>query len=165
MAATARQDVRPTHRTSTSPTAARRTAHRRTSSGGLWTTHSGVHRSGILPGVAPHPSLVETARRLLAGHAAPQELLEAFLDARVYCEAPKRPGVVPARTRDGRDVVCVHSSPAQLAAARGVVPWFSTTGLDLLGQLPPRHHLLLDPASPHSLLLRTDLLRRAVQVQ
>lgn len=109
-------------------------------------------------------ALVDTATRVLAGRATPQELLEAFLSAVVLCEAPQRPGVVPARTADGRDVVCVHSSPSQLAAARGVVPWFSTTGLDLLGLLPPGHDLLLDPASPHAVLLRTAGLRRAVHV-
>ena len=110
------------------------------------------------------PALAEAARRVLAGEAGAQVLLAAFLQAEVYCEAPPQPGVVPGRTADGRDVVCVHSTPAQLAAARGVVPWFSTTGLDLLGQLPPAHDLLLDPVSPHAVLLRTAQLRRAVDV-
>ena len=113
---------------------------------------------------APGAALVDAAQRVLAGSGRPQELLDAFLESTVLCEAPDRPGVVPARTADGRDVVCVHSSAAQLAAARGVVPWFSTSGLDLLGLLPPGHDLLLDPAAPHAVLLRTDLLRRAVHV-
>lgn len=119
----------------------------------------------MLAGVpAPVTALVDAAQRVLAGRGTAQELLDAFLEATVLCEVPERPGVVPARTADGRDVVCVHSSPAQLAAARGVVPWFSTTGLDLLGQLPPAHDLLLDPAGPHAVLLRTAQLRRAVHV-
>lgn len=108
--------------------------------------------------------LVEAASRVLAGEGTPQQLLEAFLAAQVFCEAPPLPGVVPARTPDGRDVVCVHSSPAQLAAARGPVRWFATTGLDLLDQLPAGHDLLLDPASPHAVLLRSAHLRRAVHV-
>jgi hypothetical protein len=110
-------------------------------------------------------ALVEAAQRVLAGQGSPQELLDAFLAADLLCEAPERPGVVPARTPDGRDVVCVHTSAAQLAAARGAVPWFSTTGLDLLGLLPRGHDLLLDPAAPHALLLRTSQLRRAVHVR
>ena len=74
-------------------------------------------RSGML---ARMSGLVEAAQRVLSGAGTPQELLDALLTATVLCEAPERPGVVPARTADGRDVVCVHSSAAQLAAARGV---------------------------------------------
>lgn len=117
----------------------------------------------MLAAMTQVPALVEVARRV-AGGGAPSELLEAFLVAELWCEAPSRPGVVPARLPDGTDVVCVHSSPAQLAAARGAVHWFATTGLDLLDQLPAGHDLLLDPVSPHALLLRTAQLRRAVHV-
>lgn len=114
--------------------------------------------------VIPAPGLAEVARRVAAGRAGPAELLECFLAATVFCEAPDSPGVVPALTPQG-PVVCMHSSLAELAAARGSAAWFSTTGIDLLDLLPAGHDLLLDPASEHVLRLRPASLRKAVRVQ
>ena len=48
----------------------------------------------------------------------------------------------------------VFSSVEQLALARGPVGWFSTTGADLLAQLPAGYDLVLDIAGQHPLRLR-----------
>jgi hypothetical protein len=112
----------------------------------------------------PALSLREVADAVVDGRSGPEQLLEALLAATVWCEAPETPGVVPAQTPAG-PVVCVHSSPAELAAARGAVPWFSCTGADLLALLPDGLDLLLDPAGARPLVLRTAALRRAVRVE
>ncbi len=108
-------------------------------------------------------SLPEVAAGSRVGTSSPADALAAFLAATVYCEAPPAPGVVPATTPTG-PVVCVHSSLAELAAARGAVPWFATTGQDLLDLLPAGHDLLLDPASEHVLRLRPAALRHVARV-
>ena len=111
---------------------------------------------------APQP-LADVAADVLAGVAGPQQLLWALLAAPLWCEAPPTPGVLTAETPTG-PVVCVHSSLAQLAAARGPVSWFACTGADLLDLLPEGVDLLLDPAGETPLRLRTPALRRAVHV-
>jgi len=107
--------------------------------------------------------LAEAARGTRDGTVSPEELLAALLRSTVFCEAPETPGVMTAETEDG-PVVPVYTSLVELAAARGAVPWFSTTGLDLLGLLPHGHDLALDPAGPTPLVLRTAALRPAVHV-
>lgn len=107
--------------------------------------------------------LAEVAAAVLAGEAAPQELLEVLLVSTVFCEAPGDPGVMTVDTPDG-PVVPVFSSPFQLARARGAVSWFSTSGMDLMVLLPDGHDLDLDPAGEHPLRLRTAALQAVVTV-
>ena len=107
--------------------------------------------------------LSEVALAVVAGTAEPEELLSVLQGSVVFCEAPETPGVMTVKTPEG-PLVPVFSSLAELATARGAVAWFSTTGLDLLDLLPAGHDLLLDPAGPVPLRLRTASLRRVVHV-
>ncbi len=100
--------------------------------------------------------LVDAAAAAVTGTIGVHELMAVLRASTVYCEAPDRPGVMTAETPSG-PVVPVYTSLAQLAAARGPVAWFSTTGGDLLPQLPAGHDMLLDPAGPSPVLLRAAL--------
>ena len=82
--------------------------------------------------------------------ASPQELLDAWLSATVYCARPDRPGVYAADTPEGQ-VVGVCTSLQELARFAGECDWFSTTGSDLLAQLPPGVDIVLDPSGAHPL--------------
>ncbi|MEU5047605.1 SseB family protein [Streptomyces griseorubiginosus] len=86
--------------------------------------------------------------------ASPQELLDAWLDATVYCVRPDRPGVYVAETPAPEDqVVGVCTSLEELARFAGECEWFSTTGSDLLAQLPPGVDVVIDPSGSHPLRL------------
>jgi hypothetical protein len=105
--------------------------------------------------VARAPILADVARDVALGAATPQQLHAAFLSAVVYCERGETPGFrALGAARAG--VIPVFSSPDQLALARGTVPWFSTTGADLLDLVPPGYDLVLDMAGSAPLRLRTD---------
>lgn len=108
-------------------------------------------------------ALAAAASGVREGRQATQDLLAALLAATVFCEAPPTPGLYAVPTPDG-PVVPVFSDLAQLAAARGAVAWLSLTGQDLLDQLPPGLDLVLDPAGPAPVRLRSAALRRAVHV-
>lgn len=108
-------------------------------------------------------SLSQLAAAVVEGDAEPQTLLAALLRSTVFCEAPERPGVMTAHIPAG-PVVPVYSSIAELAAARGAVAWFSTSGQDLLDLLPDGHDLLLDSAGSCAVLLRRTALRPGVHV-
>lgn len=75
----------------------------------------------------------------------------------VYCERGDNPGF-HALGAPRAGVIPVFSSPEQLALARGVVPWFSMRGADLLDQLPPGYDLMLDIAGSTPLRLRAEAL-------
>lgn len=95
---------------------------------------------------------------VVQGDASLQELLDAWLTATVYCSRPQRPGVLVAEV-DGGQVVGVCTSLEALARFAGEGDWFSTTGADLLSQLPAEVDIVLDPAGPHPLRLRPSALR------
>jgi hypothetical protein len=123
--------------------------------------------------------LVDVVRRAREAKASPQDVFEAFVRARVYCERPEEPGflTVPAPTdvaghgaggprsslldlvaddpppRAANRLVPVFTSLEQFALFAGEGPWFSTTGADVLGLLPPRLDVWLDPASEHAVRL------------
>ncbi|MER6492409.1 SseB family protein [Streptomyces griseorubiginosus] len=82
--------------------------------------------------------------------APPQELLDVWLDATVYCVRPDRPGVYVAETPEGQ-VMGVCTSLEELARFAGECDWFSTTGSDLLAQLPSGVDIVLDPSGSHPL--------------
>lgn len=100
--------------------------------------------------------LVAAAAAVRAGTGTVGQLVTELRRATLYCEAPETPGVMTAQTPSG-PVVPVYTTLAQLAAARGPAAWSSTTGEDLLPQLPDGHDVLVDPAGPSPLLLRRGL--------
>lgn len=120
--------------------------------------------------------LAETVRRAKRGEASPQDVFDTFLRARVYCERPREPGFLtvtapespaadaPARSRildlattdpapPADRLVPVFTSLEQFGLFTGGGDWFSTTGNDLLGLLPPGLDVLLDPAAGHTVRL------------
>lgn len=102
------------------------------------------------------------AARQAGSPGGAQRLLDALLTAQLFLEAPERPGVMVVPTAAG-PVTPVFSDLRLLADQRGGVPWFSTTGADLLG-LAPGADLLLDAGTDHAVVLRTSALQRAVHV-
>lgn len=102
--------------------------------------------------LAHAPSLADTARDVALGLADSRRLYETFLAATVYCERGPDPGFRALGASEA-GVVAIFSSVEQLALARGPVGWFSTTGTDLLSQLPAGYDLVLDIAGPHPLRL------------
>lgn len=127
--------------------------------------------------------LAETVRWVKRGEASPQDVFDAFLRARVYCERPEEPGFLtmtapelptdeaPPRSRildlataDLPDpifpaalrLVPVFTSLEQFQLFTGGGAWFSTTGADLLDLLPPELDVWLDPAAEHTVRLATS---------
>ncbi|WP_238698208.1 SseB family protein [Streptomyces sp. E5N91] len=111
------------------------------------------------------------------GRASPQEVFDAFIHARVYCEQPEDPGFLtvaapdptaadaPPRSRildlvtttdaapSPARLVPVFTSLEQFELFTGGGAWFSTTGADLLDLLPPGLDVWLDPAAKHAVRL------------
>lgn len=110
------------------------------------------------------PSLSDILALAIAGAPSAQQVLDALLRSTLFCEAPERPGLMTADTSAG-PVAITFCSLEALLAARGPVPWFSTSGRDLLGLLPVGHDLLLQPDVGAPVRLRTSALRSAVVVQ
>lgn len=122
--------------------------------------------------------LAETVRRAKRGEASPQDVFDAFVRARVYCERPEEPGFLtttapepppgdaPPRSRI-LDLATTTTAPAPAPARlvpvftslkhfelfTGGGAWFSTTGADLLDLLPPGLDVWLDPAAEHTVRL------------
>jgi hypothetical protein len=109
-------------------------------------------------------SLAEVAAEVAAGRASPQELHEVFLMATVFCEAGEKPGFVAVGSRGSR-LVPVFSSERELLRARGPVPWFATTGTDVLGLLPEGYDIVLDMAGDTPLRLRPAALERGTKTE
>ncbi|MXQ61545.1 SseB family protein [Streptomyces sp. XHT-2] len=132
--------------------------------------------------------LVEVVRRARNGEASPHDVFETFLRARVYCERPDAPGLltVTASEVPGEDqpaprgsrildlavvsdatdateqptrLVPVFTSLDQFALFTGGGAWFSTTGADVLGLLPPGLDVWLDPAAEHAVRLTSAATR------
>lgn len=122
--------------------------------------------------------LAKTVRRAKSGEASPQDVFDAFIRARVYCERPEDPGFLtvtapefpaadaPPRSRildlattttdpapSPARLVPVFTSLEQFELFTGGGAWFSTTGADLLGLLPPGLDVWLDPAAEHAVRL------------
>ena len=125
--------------------------------------------------------LAETVRRAKDGRASPQDVFDAFIHARVYCERPEEPGFLtiaapelaagdasprsrilelaitasyptPLPTR----LVPVFTSLEQFELFTGEGAWFSTTGADLLDLLPQGLDVWLDPAAEHAVRLASS---------
>lgn len=111
---------------------------------------------GVTGGAVPR-DLRAVMNAVVQQEASPHELLAAWLTATVYCARPERPGVFVADADDGQ-VVGVCTSLEELARFAGAGDWFSTTGADLLSQLPPEVDVILDPAGPHPLRISPSAL-------
>ncbi|MEU9356068.1 SseB family protein [Streptomyces griseoloalbus] len=130
--------------------------------------------------------LAEVVRRAKVGEASPQDVFDAFLRARVYCERPDEPGFLtvtapthpnPGTSRSSRildlatgpdtaaDVtppdrlVPVFTSLEQFQLFTGGGAWFSTTGADVLDLLPPGLDVWLDPTAEHTVRLSSAATR------
>jgi hypothetical protein len=112
----------------------------------------------------PQRTLADVARDVGDGAASAAELHRMLLTATIYCERGPRPGF-EALGRPGDGVVCIFSSPNQLAMARGTVPWFSLTGADLLDLIPTGYDLLLDLGAETPLRLATAALDRRATIE
>lgn len=122
--------------------------------------------------------LAGTVRRAKRGEASPQDVFDAFVRARVYCERPEEPGFLtmtapeppagdaPPRSRildlatptadptpSPARLVPVFTSLEQFQLFTDGGAWFSTTGADLLDLLPPGLDIWLDPAAEHTVRL------------
>ncbi|MFE3856650.1 SseB family protein [Streptomyces griseorubiginosus] len=102
--------------------------------------------------------LSATVQAVVQQKASAQELLDALVTSTVYCVRPDRPGVFVADAGDGQ-VVGVCTSLPELARFAGECDWFSTTGADLLSQLPPGVDIVLDPSGPAPLRISPGALR------
>ncbi|GGV86561.1 hypothetical protein GCM10010294_67310 [Streptomyces griseoloalbus] len=139
-------------------------------------------------GIAPDDTagLAEVVRRAKAGEASPQDVFDAFLSARVYCERPAEAGFLtltaPTRPAAGTSsgsrildlatapdpsadvtppdrLVPVFTSLEQFELFTGGGAWFSTTGADILDLMPPGLDVWLDPAAEHAVRLSTAATR------
>lgn len=120
--------------------------------------------SDLVTALTPPRALADIAHDVAAGAASAAELHDVLLASTVYCERGARPGF-EALGVPGDGVVCIYTSPEQLAVARGTVPWFSLTGADLLDLLPAGYDLLLDLGSEVPLRLSASALERLVSIE
>jgi hypothetical protein len=87
-----------------------------------------------------------------SGHGDGERLLKAFLEATFYCQAPEHPGFLAVPTDRG-PVISVFTTEAALAGHAGACRWFSTSGADLVSLAPVGHRFVIDPGSPHQVLV------------
>ncbi|MCA1278981.1 SseB family protein [Saccharopolyspora sp. 7B] len=100
------------------------------------------------------PDLVLIAHDVRARRRDPGEFDAAFAGATLYVHRPQdRVGVMAAELPGRGRWVLAFSSLARLAHHSGDVPWLSTTGADLLDQLPRALGVLVDVDDPHGLPL------------
>lgn len=102
------------------------------------------------------PTVVLTAREILAGQRHPDDFDAVFDEATVYAQRPSHLGVLVADIPGGGRWAAVFSTSQRLALRVGDGPFFATTGADLLAQLPPGVAVMLDPGDAH----RFPVLRR-----
>ncbi|TWE30275.1 SseB family protein [Prauserella muralis] len=100
------------------------------------------------------PELVTVSREVWRRRQEPSAFDRAFAQATVYAERlPDRPGVVASSLPGKGRWVLAFSTLERLERRLGAVPWLSTTGSDLLDQLPHGLGVLLDVGDEHGLPL------------
>ncbi|WP_258342228.1 SseB family protein [Saccharopolyspora gregorii] len=105
-------------------------------------------------GEQPEPDLVLIALDVRARRRDPGEFDAAFAGAALYVRRTQdRVGVMAAELPGKGRWVLAFSSLARLARHSGDVSWLSTTGADLLDQLPRGLGVLVDVDDPHGLPL------------
>lgn len=131
-----------------------------------WTTpfdvtySAGVRGYGEDSDASDHdPPLVSVCRQVRTGERTPEAFDTEFKRATVFARRlPDRPGVITSSLPGKGRWVLAFSTPQRLAKQCGDGPWLSTTGADLLTQLPHGLGVLLDIGDDHglSLLPRPD---------
>ncbi len=97
-------------------------------------------------------TLADAAAAWQQRHITGVELVAALLRSTVFCRSRETPGFV-AWGQPGDGMIGVFSDLAELALACGAVPWFSTTGSDLLTMWPTGYALGIDVAAEHAVRL------------
>jgi hypothetical protein len=93
--------------------------------------------------------VVVAARAVMTGHCRPDEFKAVFAQATVFGVMPDRPGVWAAEIPGRGRWTSVFSTVERLTAYAGDCQFFSTTGADLIAQLPQGVGLILDPRDDH----------------
>jgi hypothetical protein len=101
------------------------------------------------------PEVVQVARDVRAGRREPASFDAAFARATVYARRTtgERAGVMVSTLPGKGPWVLAFSTLERFAAFGQDRPWLSTTGADLLAQLPPGIGVLLDVGEDHGLPL------------
>jgi len=107
---------------------------------------------------APADAVWAAGRAVRAGAAGVDVLRSALDAARLFALRPPTPGVLAFSVPGGGRWTVVFTSPqglARFARDRGqvVADWMSTTGADLIDQLPAGVGLLVDPGEEHCVAL------------
>ena len=93
----------------------------------------------------------------MSGHGDRRRLFDSFLGEVFFCEAPINPGFIATPTPGG-PLIPVFTSEAGLARLSGACRWFSTTGADLAALAPVGHRFVVDPGSPHQVVMDPKVL-------
>lgn len=100
------------------------------------------------------PELVSVAGEVRVARQRPEAFDAAFAEATVFVQRLRdRVGVMTADLPDRGRWVLAFSTLPRLASYAGGVSWLSTSGADLLDQLPPGVGVLLDVQDAHGLPL------------
>lgn len=83
-------------------------------------------------------------------------LLQGFLDATFYAQAPEHPGFLAVNHASG-PLIPIWTSDRLLSGSVGACRWFSTDGADLVANAPVAHRFVVDPGTPHALLVDPDV--------
>ena len=87
-----------------------------------------------------------------SGRQDDEALLTAFLESAFFCQAPKHPGFLAVATSQG-PLIAAYTSEIELARHAGACRWFTATGGDLVSLAPVGHRFVVDPGSPHQLVV------------
>lgn len=93
--------------------------------------------------------LAVVARQVWTGERGPADFLDAFAGAVVYAERREQPGLLVSDLGERGRWMPVFSTPARLYAHAREVPYFFTTGADLLELVPPGVGVMVDPDDEH----------------
>ncbi len=105
------------------------------------------------------PIDLELARRIrlhAVGTCDDESLKQTILATRFFAQAPDQPGFLATPTPTG-PVIPVFTSVTRLARHAGAVRWFATTGLDLIWLAPVGHRFVVDPGSPHEIVIDPEV--------
>ncbi len=105
---------------------------------------------------SPDVELVTHLRLHAAGGCGDEQLIRTLLSSWFFTQAPEQPGFLASPTSTG-PVIPVFTSERALARHAGAVQWFSTTGADLVSLAPVGHRFVIDPGSPHEIVVDPEV--------